>query len=594
MSGGRDGNILIYRDRLGVRSEVSFLRRMYSGFDRLSPVWLGCHVEAGASALGAPTMRLGNGALDRALFKQFGRVPSRPDLRVLNPRLIHAHFGRGGALALPLARALRVPLAVTFHGGDATKETHYRRHAVPTIYQRRLHALMREAVLFHCVSDHIRDVLAARGFPAEKLRVIRLGIETDPPVAPPAGETSPYLLFVGRFVEKKGAAHLLDAMRLLREAGDATELVLIGDGPLGGELRRDAAALPGIKFLGWQAPAEVRAQDARRARADRAERHRRVGRRGRLADGGARSDGAGRAGDRLAPFRHRRGDRRWRERHAGPAERRARPRRRDAPPHRRARHAGAARRCGARHHGRTVRRQDAIPRARRRIPVPSRSRLGCKRLEGDRAMPELSGKIAIVTGGSRGIGRAVARELAKEGAAVMIASRDANMCEQTVGEIKNGRGVAAFEALDLRQPDAPAKLAAATVKQFGGIDIVVNNAGATQRGDFLSLTDEQFIDGFALKYYCTVRLTRAAWPELKKRHGSIVNVIGAGGRTPGAHFAIGGSVNAACLSFTKAIAELGTADGVQVNAVNPGPVRTDRQIVGIEAAAKKEGITSTR
>ncbi len=260
MSGGRDGTVLVYRDRLGVRSEVSFLRRMYSGFDRLSPVWLGCHAEAGASALGAPTMLLGNGALDRALFKQFGRVPSRPDLRVLNPRLIHAHFGRGGALALPLTRALRVPLAVTFHGGDATKETHYRRRAVPTIYQRRLHALMREAVLFHCVSDHIRDVLAARGFPVEKLRVIRLGIETDPPVAPPAGEATPYLLFVGRFVEKKGAAHLLDAMRLLRDAGDATELVLIGDGPLGGELRRDAAALPGIKFLGWQAPAEVRAR----------------------------------------------------------------------------------------------------------------------------------------------------------------------------------------------------------------------------------------------------------------------------------------------------------------------------------------------
>ncbi len=207
-------------------------------------------------------------------------------------------------------------------------------------------------------------------------------------------------------------------------------------------------------------------------------------------------------------------------------------------------------------------------------------------------MAELSGKIAIVTGGSRGIGRAVARELAKEGVAVMIASRDAKICEQTVGEITNGRGVADFVALDLRQPAAPATLAAATVKKFGGIDIVVNNAGATQRGDFLSLTDEQFIDGFALKYYCTVRLTRAAWPELKKRRGSIVNVIGAGGRTPGAHFAIGGSVNAACLSFTKAIAELGIADGVQINAVNPGPVRTDRQMLGIEAAAKRDGIST--
>jgi 3-oxoacyl-[acyl-carrier protein] reductase len=205
-------------------------------------------------------------------------------------------------------------------------------------------------------------------------------------------------------------------------------------------------------------------------------------------------------------------------------------------------------------------------------------------------MPELSGKIAIVTGGSRGIGRAIAQELAKEGASVMIASRDTKACEQTVGEIKNGRGKAAFVALDLREANAPVKLADATVKEFGGIDIVVNNAGATQRGDFLSLSDEQFIDGFALKYYCTVRLTRAAWPQLKARRGSVVNIIGAGGRTPNAQFAIGGSVNAACLAFTKSVAELGIADGVQVNAVNPGPVRTDRQMLGLQAIADKEGV----
>ncbi len=205
-------------------------------------------------------------------------------------------------------------------------------------------------------------------------------------------------------------------------------------------------------------------------------------------------------------------------------------------------------------------------------------------------MPELSGKIAIVTGGSRGIGRAIAHDLAKEGAAVMIASRDPAALEQTVGEIKNARGRAASIALDLRLPETPAKLVKAAIDEFGGLDIVVNNAGATQRGDFLSLTDEQFIDGFALKYYAAVRTTRAAWPHLKARHGSVVNVIGAGGRTPGAHFAIGGSVNAACLAFTKAIAELGIADGVQVNAVNPGPVRTDRQMVWLEEAAKKEGI----
>jgi len=205
-------------------------------------------------------------------------------------------------------------------------------------------------------------------------------------------------------------------------------------------------------------------------------------------------------------------------------------------------------------------------------------------------MPELSGKIAIVTGGSRGIGRAIARELAQDGAAVMIASRDQAALDQAVGEITNARGRAASIALDLREADAPAKLTEATVKEFGGIDIVVNNAGATQRGDFLSLTDDQFIDGFALKYYAAVRLTRAAWPQLKARHGSIVNIVGAGGRTPGPQFAIGGSVNAAVLAFTKSVAEIGIADGVQVNAINPGPVRTDRQMQWLEETAKKEGI----
>ena len=105
---------------------------------------------------------------------------------------------------------------------------------------------------------------------------------------------------------------------------------------------------------------------------------------------------------------------------------------------------------------------------------------------------------------------------------------------------------------------------------------MVNNAGATKRGDFETLTDDDFMDGFALKYFAAVRLTRAAWPHLKKQSGSIVNIVGAGGRTPGALFTIGGSVNAAVLSFTKAMSEKGIQDGVQVNAINPGPVRTAR------------------
>ncbi|HEX4114225.1 MAG TPA: glycosyltransferase [Stellaceae bacterium] len=254
------GCVLVYRDRLGARSEVQFLRRMYVGFDRLAPVWLGCHRDDAADTLGAPALILGRdgvrGALDRAAFKQFARLPSRPDLAALRPRLIHAHFGRGGALALPIARALDIPLVVTYHGGDATKATHYRRRLVPTIYQRRLPALLREAALFHCVSDHIREVLARRGFPAAKLRVIHYGVEAGV-LAAPMAPMAPYLLFVGRLVEKKGVAHLIDALRLARADGVTAELIVIGDGPLADDLKRRAAPVGGVRFLGWLPFAEV-------------------------------------------------------------------------------------------------------------------------------------------------------------------------------------------------------------------------------------------------------------------------------------------------------------------------------------------------
>ena len=128
------------------------------------------------------------------------------------------------------------------------------------------------------------------------------------------------------------------------------------------------------------------------------------------------------------------------------------------------------------------------------------------------------------------------------------------------------------------------------VKHFGGIDIVVNNAGATKRGVFLELTDEDWADGFALKFFGAVRLTRAAWPHLKASRGSVVNISGGGGRTPGAEFAIGGSVNAAMQSFTKAMAEVGIADGVQVNVINPGLIRTGRFQKRLEAVAAEQGV----
>ena len=107
---------------------------------------------------------------------------------------------------------------------------------------------------------------------------------------------------------------------------------------------------------------------------------------------------------------------------------------------------------------------------------------------------------------------------------------------------------------------------------------------------FLELTEEDWTDGFALKFFGAVRVTRSAWPHLREQSGSVLNIIGVGGRTPGPQFTIGGSVNAALLSFTKAMADVGVRDGVQVNAINPGSIRTDRFARTVQQFAERENL----
>jgi len=206
-----------------------------------------------------------------------------------------------------------------------------------------------------------------------------------------------------------------------------------------------------------------------------------------------------------------------------------------------------------------------------------------------RSTRSLEHKIAIVTGASKGIGRSIALRIAAEGATVVVAARDSVGLSNVAAEITASGGQATCFAGDLRVVDTPAALVRAALDAHGAIDIVVNNAGATRRGDFFELSEADWADGFALKFFGAVRLVRAAWPHLKQRHGAVLNIIGIGGRTPGAEFTIGGSVNGACLSFTKALADIGIRDGVRVNAINPGWVRTDRLRGFLEAAAQELG-----
>jgi 3-oxoacyl-[acyl-carrier protein] reductase len=185
----------------------------------------------------------------------------------------------------------------------------------------------------------------------------------------------------------------------------------------------------------------------------------------------------------------------------------------------------------------------------------------------------LAGKVAIVTGASKGIGRAIASTLAGEGMRIVAVARTRAQLEDLAAPLGDRCLV---HAGDLILPETPVAVVAETLARFGGIDVLVNNAGATKRGDFLSLTDVDWADGFGLKFFGAMRLSRAAWPHLQASSGTIVNIAGIGGRTGSAEFAIGGAVNAALLNLTKVLADRGVRDGVRVNAINPGGVATDR------------------
>lgn len=206
------------------------------------------------------------------------------------------------------------------------------------------------------------------------------------------------------------------------------------------------------------------------------------------------------------------------------------------------------------------------------------------------ATNELTGKVALVTGASRGIGRAIAITLAGRGADVAVAARDEKLLQQTAAEISSLGSRAVVCPGDLREASTASSTINRVTETLGRLDILVNNAGATRRGDFLKLSEEDWQDGFALKLFGTVRLCRAAWPHLHQQQGSLVFIAGVGGRTPGAQFSIGGSVNAALLSLTKSLADRGIDDGVQVNAINPGSVWTDRLHERVRVLAERSGL----
>jgi 3-oxoacyl-[acyl-carrier protein] reductase len=190
----------------------------------------------------------------------------------------------------------------------------------------------------------------------------------------------------------------------------------------------------------------------------------------------------------------------------------------------------------------------------------------------------LDDKVALITGGSKGIGRATAMRMLNEGAQVLICGRSRDALDDAVRESRKiaGARIAAVQA-DLTNPDDISLVAKTCLGEFGRIDILVNNAGSAKPGRLLELGDEVWWDDYSLKLFGYVRMTREVMPHLQKqRSGVIIHVLGGGGLMPSAGYLTGGSVNAALLHFAKAMADEGAPYGVRSVGVNPGPIDTER------------------
>lgn len=174
----------------------------------------------------------------------------------------------------------------------------------------------------------------------------------------------------------------------------------------------------------------------------------------------------------------------------------------------------------------------------------------------------LKGKRALVTGGSKGIGRACAEVLATEGCHVLIAARNP-------GSAPNAK------AIDLSQRGAAEALAA----WAGDLDILINNAGAIPGGDLLKVQEEVWRRAWDLKVFGYINLTRLVYAGMKaRRSGVVVNIIGGAGEKMNAAYIAGSTGNAGLMAFTRALGGASHADGIRVVGINPGPVKTDRLV----------------
>jgi len=185
----------------------------------------------------------------------------------------------------------------------------------------------------------------------------------------------------------------------------------------------------------------------------------------------------------------------------------------------------------------------------------------------------LAGKRALVTGGSKGIGRASAEILAEEGCDVVLVARDPAALEEAAAAVRSRRQIRVETVVaDLSRQAEVERVAAGA----GAVDILVNNAGAIPLGGLLAVDDATLRAAWDLKVFGFISLCRALYPVLKARQGVVVNVIGAAGETFDPGYIAGVAGNAALMAFTRGLGRGAHADGMRAVAINPGPVATAR------------------
>ncbi len=206
---------------------------------------------------------------------------------------------------------------------------------------------------------------------------------------------------------------------------------------------------------------------------------------------------------------------------------------------------------------------------------------------------QLKGKVALITGATGGLGTACARELADEGASLFLTARtETSLAELTDRLQARGRGDVNCLPADLTMPDSASSVVDAATAAGGRLDILVNCAGASAGGLFWELPDSAWEDSMALKFMATVRMIRAVLPGMiERRYGRIVTLVGNTGREPDPRMLPGAAANAGLLAVTAGLAREVAGQGVVINAVNPGPTRTDRWEGMMESFAARSGKT---